>query len=197
MAPHIVLEEIGAPYEAVQIDLKKGEHKTPAYTAVNPRQRVPALRLDDGQVLTEDIAILAFLAARVPGQRLLPTDAVERARVCEWLSFLATGPHVTFGEFLHPDVHVTEPACMASLKTKAGERFDADIADIEAHIRAPFLVGESFTIADAHLFIFYVWGRRRHSVDETKTPRLFAWGATMLARPSVQRMLAAEDLSIR
>jgi glutathione S-transferase len=192
MAPHIVLEEIGAPYDAKKIDIAKGEQKAPEYIHINPRQKVPALGVDDA-VLTEDIAILLYLAARFPEAKLVPDDPFAYGRCVEWLSFLATGVHVLFGEMLHPDRLLAEPSQHQALRVAARERLARAFADIDSHlIGGEFTVGDHFTVADAHLFVFYLWGKRAHLIDRAGTLR--QWGAAMAKRPSVARMAAAEGI---
>jgi glutathione S-transferase len=101
MASHIAIEETGAPYEAKPIMLPKGEQKTEAYLKINPRGRVPALAVN-GTVLTENVAILTYLAKRFPGARLLPTDLFEEMRC---LSVMAW-----FSNFVHPSVCRAKPS---------------------------------------------------------------------------------------
>jgi glutathione S-transferase len=192
MAPHIMLEELGVPYEAVKIDLTKGENRTPEYIRINPRQRVPALDVD-GVVLTEDMAILLYLAARFPEAKLVPDDPFAYGRCIEWMSFLATGAHVTYSQMLHPDRLLADPAQYPALRSRARERLAEAYADIDGHLTgSDFVVGENFTVADAHLFVFYTWGKRAHLLD--RTPTLQKWGAAIAERPSVVRMRAAEGL---
>lgn len=192
MAPHIVLEEIGAPYDAEKIDIAKGEQKTPEYIHINPRQKVPALGVD-GAVLTEDIAILLYLAARFPEAKLVPDDPFAYGRCVEWMSFLATGAHVLFAEMLHPDRLLAEPSQHQALRAAARERLARAFADIDSHLLGgEFAVGDHFTVADAHLFVFYLWGKRAHLIDRAATLR--QWGAAMAKRPSVMRMAAAEGI---
>src|SRR3954470_172960 len=92
LAPHVALEEIGIAYEPVKVALAKGEQRTPEYLAINPKGRVPALAEDDG-VLTENAAILPYIAQRLPEARLWPSDPREAARAAEWIGWIATaGP---------------------------------------------------------------------------------------------------------
>jgi glutathione S-transferase len=193
MAPHIVLEEIGAPFEARKIDIAKGEQKTPEYASINPRQKVPALAVD-GVVLTEDAAILLYLAARFPEAKLVPDDSFAYGRCVEWLSFLATGVHVLFGDMLHPNRLLADAAQHQALRARSRERLAAAYADIDAHlIGGEFVIGEHFTVADAHLFVFYVWGKRAHLIDHA--PALQRWGALTAKRASVIRMAGTEGLT--
>ena len=87
MAPHIALEETGAAYNAVEVDEVGGEHLTEAYRRINPRAKVPALKLDDGRVITENVAIQTFIARTYPHAQLLPVDPVSEAQALSLMGF--------------------------------------------------------------------------------------------------------------
>lgn len=194
MAPHAVLEELGVPYDAVEVDITRHEQEAEAFVRLNPRKRVPVLVVDDA-VLTEDIAILLYLAARYPEAKLVPDEPFAYGRCIEWLSFLATGPHVIYGEMLHPDRVLSDEAQRSAVRTQARERLAKAYADIDSRLTgADFVVGEHFTVADAHLFVFYHWGVRAHLLD--RAPALKTWGAAMAQRSAIQRMAAAEGIKV-
>src|SRR4051794_23191815 len=94
MASHIALEEIGQPYEEKQILLAKGEQKTAEYQKVNPRGKVPALGIDGGRILTENTAILTYLARRFPKKKLLPSDPLEEARCISQMAWFSNTVHI-------------------------------------------------------------------------------------------------------
>lgn len=194
MAAHILLEETGAPYEAVKVDLAKGENLTPEFTAINPRRQVPVLKAGDF-VLTEDIAILLYLARIHPEQRFISADHNHYAHTVEWLSFFATTIHATYTELIHPDRHSADISCAGAVRGRARERLAVYFADVESHFAGPYLVGDSFSIADAHLFVLQLWGRRSRLVSAEKTPKLFAFGERLKQRPSVWRVLEKEGIS--
>jgi glutathione S-transferase len=194
MAAHIVLEEIGVEYQAVRIDLKKRENLTPEFAAVNPRKQVPVLVMD-GEILTEDIAILLTLAALFPDRGLISAKTREYARTVEWLSFFATTIHPRYTELVYPSRHSTDPSHAGAIRAKAREALTASFADVEAHLKGDYLVGDRFSLADAHLFVFANWGRRGQFVDGEKTPNIFRWYEQTKQRPSVWRMLQKEGLA--
>jgi glutathione S-transferase len=193
MAPHILLEEVGTPYDTVRIDLKAGEQNGPAFRAINPRGKVPVLNAD-GEILTEGIAIQYYLARRFAENALLPDDVLPATRCFEWMSFLEAVLHTTQGEILHPEIHSTELEHARAIRTKAKERQRENYRDIDRHLSGRFVVGDRFTVADAFLFVFYVWGRLGRMVDATQTPAFHAWGEAMRIRPSIDRMLKAEGV---
>ena len=92
MSPHIALEELGLPYSIEKVDLQSKKTASGAdYTAINPKGMVPALQLDDGQILTEGPAIVQYIADKVPAKKLLPAvGSAERYHVIEWLNFIGT-----------------------------------------------------------------------------------------------------------
>ena len=97
--PHITLEEIRVPYQRKLINLAKGEHKTDAYLKINPHGKVPALCVD-GNVLTENVAILTYLAKQFPDARLLPQNLLEEARCLSTMAWFASAVHPTFAHII-------------------------------------------------------------------------------------------------
>jgi glutathione S-transferase len=125
----------------------------------------------------------------------VPDDPFAYGRCVEWLSFLATGPHVVWGEMLHPERLLPDKNGHEALRAGARARLKQAFADIESHLLGgEFVLGDHFTITDAHLFVFYHWGNRAHLLGGA--PTLAKWGATMAQRPSVQRMAKAEGIEI-
>jgi glutathione S-transferase len=185
-APHIILHELGLPYEPIKVDLIK--HTLPDgsdYRAVNPKGYVPLLELDDGTRLTEASVIVQFLADQKPG-RLAPAFGTrERWKVMEWLAFIATEVHKGFGPLWNPKT----PADVRERTVQAlGNRFGL----IEQTLaKQPYLTGSEFTIADAYLFVVSNWSTL-HKVDLTPWPALREFQARVAARPAVQAALNAE-----
>ena len=117
LAPHIVLEEIGAPYELVRLALHKGEQRTPENLKINPKGRVPAL-VEDGWALAENPAILRYLARRFPEMRLWPDDARPEARCAEWLAWIASTVHVAFVQVRRPERYASDPQALQDVVSK-------------------------------------------------------------------------------
>jgi len=173
MAPHIALHEVGAPFESHAISLAKGEHRAPAFLAVNPEGKVPTL-LIDGRRLTEVAGILYYLARRYPEAGLLPFGDIEaEAQVVSWMSFIAATVH---------------PARARGLDYAMGIY---KLADARLGPRA-WAVGDRCSIADIHLFRLF-W-RFSHSLKPPpgSLPNLEAHYARMMARPSVRRTIEVE-----
>lgn len=172
MAVHIALQEVGADFEGRPMSFKKNDMQTPAFLAINPAGAVPVL-LIDGRVLTEVAGILFYLAKRFPAAALLPHDDIEaEAQVVSWMSFIAST--------LHP----------ARQKGPDHAREVYGIAD--RRLGNGWALGERYSIADIHLFRVY-WRLFNSLKPAPGTfPNLDAHYARMMARPAVQRTIAAE-----
>lgn len=195
LAPHIVLEEVGLPFDPCLIDLSKGDQRTPEYLAVNPRGRVPALAVE-GTVITEAPALLSFIASCRPELRLIPTAAtLEFARCYQLLAFLSSSVHVSYAQFLRPERFLPPGAHDRQSFVEQGRLNTRRLyLDIENQIGPEWLVGSIYTIADAYLFPFYLWGARLGLEMKADFPRWTSWRDRMLERPAVTRALDREGL---
>jgi glutathione S-transferase len=195
MAPHIALEETGAPYEVIEIDEVGGEHLTEAYRKINPRSKVPTLKLDDGRVITENVAIQTYIARLHSHARLLPVDPVGEAQALSLMSFFATTVHPVFGRFWRPERSSDDPSAHAGIKAKAGLAFFDYLREIDGLLAGRTWFFDGFTTVDAYAFVFYTWGQR----VTLPVHELRAYSAhkdRMLGRPAVQRVLAREGMSV-
>jgi glutathione S-transferase len=189
MAPHIALRETGANFDLEKVDL--AQHKTASgedYTKINPKGYVPALKLDDGGVLTEVGTVLQYIADRKPDSGLAPAmGTMERYRLMEWLNFISSEIHKAFGPFWKPD---TPEATRQSAKAQLARRFDY----VESRLgERPWLMGDRFTVADIYLFVVVNW-TNFHNIDISKCPRLKDFMSRVAARPKVQEAMKAEGL---
>lgn len=192
IAAHIVLEEIGAPFEAQPVALRKGQQYEPAYLAINPRGKVPALVTTSG-VVTENVALLAYLADLAPEKQLLPRDAFARAQALSWLGFLTSDMHASFGPLFVPQRFIDAEAAHADLQEKARARVAANLADVNARLAGrEWAVGE-FSVVDAYLYPFFHWASAYMGFDMSPYANYSAHHARMKARPAVQRALAREE----
>lgn len=162
-ASHVVVHELGLPVEVVAVLLTdpKGLHKQ-----VNPFGRVPALQLDDGTVITENTAILPFLADLKPDTSLFaPVGSVERAQIQSWLGYLGSEVHTgSFRPINRPGRYHADEAQHSQVRASGIALLRAALAPIAAHLQSrTWLVGERFTIADAYLGVFLGWIARAPS----------------------------------
>jgi glutathione S-transferase len=189
LSPHIVLEEGIFRDETERVDLTSGKTETGAdYRTINSNGYVPALLLDDGQVLTEGPAIVQYLADHAPETRLAPpVDSMERYRLMEWLNFISTELHKSFGTLFNPQA---PEAWKDLVKTQLARRFDYVNSRLDGKV---WLMGDDFTVVDAYLFTVLGWGNYV-GVDLAPWPNLIAYQGRVAARPAVQAALKAEGL---
>ena len=189
LSPHIVANEAGIPVELVKVDLKS---KTIAaegdYWAVNAKGYVPALALDDGQVLTEGPAIVQYLADLAPASRLAPPNGTfERVRLQEALNYITAEIHKTYSPLFRPDVlPVVRDERLATLRKR--------YAILEKQLEGrKYLFGDGFTVADAYLFAVTRWARGV-KLDLAEFPNLEAFQKRVGSRKAVLEALRAEGL---
>ena len=186
-APHIILHEAGLDHDSIRVDLKaKRTERGEDYMTVNPKGVVPALRLDDGEILTENAVVLQYLGDKA-GEALLPdVGSLRRYRMLEWLNYIGTELHKSFGPFFKPSGDETKQFARNLLTS----RFDF----VEGRMgEKPFLMGEHFTLPDAYLFVMLGWTDKA-GLDLARWPRLKAYRERMERRPSVRRVLEFEGL---
>jgi glutathione S-transferase len=189
LAPHIVLEEIGAAYEALRIDFGTGQQRSAEYLAINPKGRVPSLVTDRG-VLTEVPAILAFLAQTNSQAGLAPLDdPFAFARAQAFNCYICATVHVAHAHGPRGSRWADDPAAQEAMKRKVPESMGQVFALIEDGMLAgPWVLGEAYSTCDSYLFTASRW-LERDGVDLTRLPRVLAHRARMLERPAVQRVL--------
>ncbi|HEX4151004.1 MAG TPA: glutathione transferase GstA [Steroidobacteraceae bacterium] len=189
LSPRIVLMEAGLPFTAVKTDLKSKKTASGAdYLAVNSKGAVPALELDDGQVLTEGPAIVQYLADLRPESGLAPrAGSFERYRLMEILNYITSEVHKSFSPLFSPDT----PADSRKIAVdNLAKKFDW----LSKHIAGKkFLMGDTFTVADAYLFTVLRWSGLVR-VDLGQWPALAEYVARVAERPKVKEALQAEGL---
>ncbi len=190
LAPHIVLRELGLPFETVQVDLKTHKLASGAdYYQINPKGYVPALQLDDGSLFTEDAAILQYLADRKPEAGLLgASGSMERYRAIEWLTFISSELHKGFSPLFNGDM---PEAAKKIFLDKLKNRF----ALLDKHLAShEFLMGKKFTVADAYAFTILNW-KNFLNVDLSPWKNIEAYLNRVAARPKVRETMHAEKLA--
>lgn len=189
IAPHIVAREAGIALELEKVDL--GSRRTATgedYLAVNPKGYVPALRLDDGSVLTEVSVLVQYLADQAPGSGLIPpAGSMERYRILEWIGYISTEIHKGFGPLWNAKL---APEARAAAVAALAHRLDLVEKTLASR---PFLTGERFTVVDAYLFAVASWAPWV-KLDMAPWPKLRDFVARIAARPKVQEALEAEGL---
>lgn len=198
LAPHIVLEETGIPFEPVRVDMASGQQRSPEFLRINPKGRVPALAVDDW-VLTENPAILQFIARSHPDSGLWPETLPDQARVAEWLAWIASTVHVAYAHVRRAERYAESEPALAEDRAK-GLLTCRDLwRAIDTRLgEGPWAIGERYSVADAYLLVFWTWGRG--SVLQFDMARdVQHWTAhalRMAERPAVQRAFRREGLTL-
>ena len=182
------LAEAGAPYAFHAVSLQKNEQKKPEFLALNPSGKVPALRLPEGEVMTESAAILLAIADRFPDARLLPPEgSTARAQAYRWLAFMASEiyPMVELSDY--PERFAPEGAEAEALRGKARERIRERLLIVERSVEGPWFLSSGFSILDIYATMFTRW---RASIGpdwlaEGHIPRLEAVCAALRKRPAI------------
>ena len=194
LSPHIVLRELGLPFELVKVNVKTRTLPDGTdYRKVHPLTYVPLLELDDGTRITEGPAIVQYLADRVPEKRLAPPQgSLERVQLQTWLNFVSTEIHKGFT----PMFNTSLPEDMKEL-LRGKVRPVLQWLESELAKRKAFLMGRQFTVADAYLFtVSMPYRAKRAGFDMSPYPALAAYRERVAARASVQAAVAAEGISI-
>jgi glutathione S-transferase len=189
LSPHIVLNEAGLSFEKIKVDGKtKAMDGGGDYRSVNPLGYVPLLELDDGTRITEGPAIVQWIADKVPAKNLAPANGtMERTKLQSWLNLITSELHKSFSPLFNPSM--PEEA-----KKFFRERLAARFAHIDKHLAGnDYLMGKSFSVADAYLFVVSNWASRV-DVDLSTYANLLAYRKRVGARPAVQTAMKAEGL---
>ena len=201
MAPHTVLEELGAPYEPVRLVIAEGDNRKPEYLAINPRGRVPALAIADAQgerILTEASAIMVYLARRHPEAGLLPEDPESFARALEWMSWLGSTMHQAgVRTVFRPERFTVDPAGAPAIAEQGRAAIRAGYADVESRLTGKlFALADRYSIVDIYLLVFYRWGNRCGLAMRKECPNYARVMDSVRQRPAVQRVIAREGIEI-
>src|SRR5215470_13223338 len=188
MAAHIVLEESGEKYEGKRVDLAGGEQRSEAYLKINPQGRVPALRLDDGEYLAENTAILPYLGKRFG---LWPTELIAEAKALSLIGLFAASVHPAHAHVGRPERYAADASAFPTIKETGLKAFHNYLQQVDRMLAGREWFSERYSVLDPYGFVFYTWGVRRElPVAELKNYTGFK--DRMLARPAVQRVVADE-----
>ncbi|HEX6638961.1 MAG TPA: glutathione transferase GstA [Steroidobacteraceae bacterium] len=190
LASHITAREAGIPVRLERADTKTKKLTDGSdYYAVNSKGAVPALKLDDGQILTEGVAIMQYLADLKPDSKLAPAaGTIERYRLQEWLNYITSEIHKSFSPLWNP---ANDPKVLEYAKANLEKKLDWTNAQL---VGKKYLTGDTFTIADAYLYAVINWAYFLN-IGLDKWPALKEFHARVAARPRVQEALEAEGLN--
>ena len=192
MASHITLEECGVPYEAKMLAMAKQEQRSETYLKVNPRGKVPALDVA-GTVLTENLAILTYLALTNPDKKLLPDDPFQRAKCLSHMAYLSNTVHPAFTHFVRPERFTEDANATAATKAMGKKTFWGLLGEIDGLLAGKeWVMGSQFTVADPYTLVFYGWGGRAE-LPMGDLKNYTAFKDRMLKRPAVRKVLEREQ----
>jgi glutathione S-transferase len=189
LSPHIIARELEFDVGIVQVE--RGTHRTgdgQDFLAINPNGYVPALVLDDGEIVIEAAAIVQYLADLKPDGGLAPRSAAERRRIQSLLNFIATEIHKPMGQMFDP--------AYAPVKDVLHQHVAARLGWIATQFGGDYLTGDRFSIADAYLFVCLNWSQWL-GIDLSRWPELEMFMRRVGARPRVREALEAEGLASR
>ena len=199
MTPHMLLRELGVPFELALVDRAKAAHKSPAYLKLNPNGLIPVL-VDGELVLYETAAIVLHLVDTHPQAGLAPPLAtVEQAQFYKWLVWLSSTLQSQMPLYFYSDRYVNpgNTTGAAEVKAQAETRIAALIDQLEAQLAShggPWLLGERFSALDPYAFMLSRWTRGMQRPART-LPQLGAFQQRLLARPAVQKVFEVEGLA--
>lgn len=196
--PHVLLNELGVPFELALVDRARGEHKSPAYLKLNPNGLIPVL-VDDGLVLYETAAIVLHLVDTHPAANLAPAVGTrERAEFYKWLVWLSSTLQAMMPHYFYSD-RMAAPgnaAGAAEVKAAAEARIASLIDQIDAQLArsgGPWLLGDRYSALDPYAFMLCRWTRGMQRPART-LPHIGPYLQRMLARPAVRQTIATEQL---
>lgn len=189
LATHIALEEAGANYTTVRLDMANNQQRSAEYLAINPKGRVPALVTDRG-ILTENVALLYYVAQLYPAAKLAPTEPFDLAKMQAFNAWLASTVHVNHAHKMRGSRWSDDPAAQKTMTAKVASNMTDCAALIETgYLASPWVMGSQYTVADPYLYVMELW-MESDGVDMQKFPKLVAHRAAMEARPAVRTVLS-------
>lgn len=192
-ASHIALEELGVKYQAVKLNLAEGDQRKPEYLKLNPRAAVPTLVVD-GEVMTENPGILAYLAGGNPKKGLWPEDTWHQAKAISTMAWLSNTVHVAYRHYVRPARYSDDESTHESIKANGKQSFHDCLKEIDGLLKArEWAIGDRYSVIDGYLLVFYRWGIRAGLPvkDLANYTRLVD---KVLARPAVKKVMTDEGI---
>ena len=192
MASHIVLEESGEKYEPRKMDLAKGEQRTEEHLNRNPLGHVPVLRLDNGDHLAENTAILPYLGKRF---NLWPTDPVAEAKALSLIGYFASSVHPAHAHVGRPERYTADQSALPGIKDMGLKTFHGYLKQIDGMLAGREWFGDKYSVLDAYGFVFYTWGLRRE-LPMAELKNYTAHKDRMLKKAATQRVVEDEKIKV-
>src|SRR5580704_1585965 len=192
MAAHIALEESGEKYTPQRVDLAKGEQKTEAYMKIHPLGRVPALRLDNGEPLAENTAILPYLGKRFG---LWPTEAAAEAKALSLIGFFASSVHPAHAHVGRPERYTADTTAFPGIKDMGLKTFHGYLKQIDGMLAGREWFSDRFSVLDPYALVFYTWGVRRE-LPMAELKNYTAHKDRLMKRAAAARVVADEKIKV-
>ena len=193
LAPHILLEYIGAPFEVKLLNRDTGENKENAYLAVNPKGRVPALVVD-GTVILENVAIQLYFAERFTELSLAPINLFQRARWMAALTWMSNTVHLNFRQYRRPEYYTPDENARPGVSARGRQDFVHSMVELDDQLKdRRWLLGDEFSTADAYAHVFHLWGLgAKFPIRHLRN--LHEHGRAMMAIPATRRAFEREGV---
>lgn len=201
IAPHMLLEEIGAPFELILVDRENAAHRSPAYLKLNPNGSIPVF-VDGDLVLYESAAICLHLCDSAPTARLAPlVGTTARAHCYKWLTWMTNTLQSSLLLYFYPErwMHVGNVLGAAELKAHAQERVGVLLDQLDAELARhgePWLLGTDYSVVDAYSLMLCRWTRNFSAAPARERAHLGAHMRRVLERPAVQRAFRTEEIAL-
>ena len=195
LAPHIILEEVGLPYQRHLVDLRKEENLSEKYLKLNPKGAIPALVVNE-TILTETQAILTYLGDLVPEKQLIPSSRdFLRYRAHEWMNFMSSSVHVYIRSIFRPSVYGGDDESVnAHVAAQGVKNLAKAVKVVEKRLGDnTWALGDQFSVADAYLFVMYLWTNDSRIPSVPDRSRWDALAERVWQRPAVKRVVGIEQ----
>jgi len=194
---HVALAESGLDYDIEVVKIREGRHREPAYLAINPWGRIPAMRIGT-EVLTEAHAILSWIGDCSPNGLLPRDDALARARAHEWMNFLSATVHVAFRPLFKPEYLVGDAALYPKLRETGIPALNKALGEVDRRLAGRrFALGDDYSVVDPYLLVFWIWSQRDDVIDHVAgLPNWRDHAERMFGRPATWDCLHREGVTL-
>jgi glutathione S-transferase len=194
-ASHIALEEAGLDYETQRINTSAGEQRSPEYLKINPRGRVPTLVVD-GNVLTENVGILTYIAGGYPRAGLWPRDTWHQAKAVSTMAWLSNTVHPAYAHIVRASRYTPDETAQQAIAAHAKTMFFDCLKEVDGLLEGrQWAIGDHFTVVDGYLLVFYRWGNRSR-MDVKSLPNYTKLAQRVMARPAVKQVMQDEGITL-
>ena len=195
LASHIALEEVGIPYTTHRLILANGEQRSPEYLKINPRGRVPSLVVD-GQVLTENVGIMAFVAGGYGQGKIWPKDTWLQSKCLSTMAWLSNTVHPAYGHYFRAERYVDDPQAREAVKAKGLANFHDCLKEIDRLLQGHrWSIGDRYSVVDGYLLVFYRWGNRS-KLPVASLANYTRLVKEVMGRPAVSKVMADEGITL-